>query len=90
MSKVKKGVIMTKIDWSWLKHLVSRRVFVVIVALTFVFVGFIVSYAVNNIYLTYGVMVGGIVVLVAMFLDRDAKIKLGRIEMGTGGENKKK
>lgn len=72
-------------NWNWLRHLISKRLTTVLVGMTFVFVGFILSYTVQNIYLTYGVMVGGIVILVAMYLDRDAKIKLGNsVEIGTG------
>ena len=74
---------------NWFIHLISKRLTAVIIALTFIFVGFVVSYTVQNIYLTYGVMVGGIVIVVAMYLDRDAKIKLGNnIEIGTGNNKK--
>jgi len=72
-------------NWNWVRHLVSKRLTSVLIGMIFIFVGFVVSYTTQNIYLTYGVMVAGIVVLVAMYLDRDAKIKLGsNIEIGTG------
>lgn len=74
-----------------LKHLISRRLTAVITALLFIFIGFVTAYKTNNIYLTYGIMVVGIVAIIAMYLDRDAKIKLGNtIEFSTDKDNKDK
>ena len=72
-----------------LKHLVSRRLISVLISLIFIFTGFIVAYKTNNIYLTYGIMVVGIIAVMAMYLDRDAKIKLGNtVEFSTQETNK--
>lgn len=73
-----------------MKKLISKRLISVLVGLVFVFVGFLVARLTQNIFYTYGTMVGGIVILVAMFLDRDAKIKLGNtLEIGTGKDEQK-